>query len=397
MGPPATLVASGSASHDPLLPHRRLLGLQPEDFEPRPQPRGSSDLVDRMQTWARRVVQRLRAFGLEGLEETPGELGDHDDACVRIAYARGNVADATCLVLGVDATGVRAGLELPATQARGARTRLIDPARSLELSTALETLPEQFILSAPCSRDPTQAQGATADDIRTMLDEIERGPASPRQKMWIGWTLPRDVALEHAALLDEQLEDALVALAQVFALLLEDPVSSRDDQIAGGARRFERSAKNGGRHLKKEEGERDAVGARKGHGDRGRAGLSRPRGRGREREGEPDRETDAPEPVMESPSPRGRGPHVRRPPRPGLQGRTSGASRVAIGRGTRVRVLRGAFSGKVGVVHELDTKGNARVMLGLLAVRLEVKNLVPCAGTRPVLSSSHRKPIPDRS
>ena len=174
------------------------------------------------------------------------------------------------------------------------------------------------------------------------------------------------------------------------------PSASRDDHIAGGARRFERSAKDGGRHVK-EEGERDAAGARKGHGDRGRAGLARPRGRGREREGEPDRETDPPEPVVEAPSPRGRGPHVRRPPRPGLQGRASKASRVAIERGTRVRVLRGAFSGKVGVVHELDTKGNARVMLGLLAVRLEVKNLVPCAGTRPVLSSSHRKPIPDRS
>ena len=68
-------------------------------------------------------------------------------------------------------------------------------------------------------------------------------------------------------------------------------------------------------------------------------------------------------------------------------------------RGARVRVLKGPFSGKVGVVHELDGKGGARVMLGLLAVRLEVSNLVPAVEGRgrPVLSSSHRKPVPARS
>jgi hypothetical protein len=72
---------------------------------------------------------------------------------------------------------------------------------------------------------------------------------------------------------------------------------------------------------------------------------------------------------------------------------------VPIQKGTRVRVLKGAFSGKVGVVHELDGKGGARVMLGLLAVRLEVNNLVSDAEgrARPLLSSSHRKPLPARS
>ncbi len=88
---------------------------------------------------------------------------------------------------------------------------------------------------------------------------------------------------------------------------------------------------------------------------------------------------------------------LKLPPRPGLRGRASKGSHAAIERGTRVRVLRGAFSGKVGVVHELDGEGSARVMLGLLAVRLEVKNLLPCVEGRPVLSTSHRKPIPDRS
>src|SRR5208282_1812265 len=44
-------------------------------------------------------------------------------------------------------------------------------------------------------------------------------------------------------------------------------------------------------------------------------------------------------------------------------------------RGARVSVLKGPFAGKVGVVQELDGKGGARVMLGLLPVRLDLKNL----------------------
>jgi len=74
-------------------------------------------------------------------------------------------------------------------------------------------------------------------------------------------------------------------------------------------------------------------------------------------------------------------------------------SSASIERGARVRVLGGAFSGKVGVVHDLDGKGGARVMLGLLAVRLEVKNLTAHVDgrRRPVLSTSHRKPVPVRS
>jgi hypothetical protein len=64
-------------------------------------------------------------------------------------------------------------------------------------------------------------------------------------------------------------------------------------------------------------------------------------------------------------------------------------------KGARVRVLEGPFAGKVGVVQDLDGKGGARVMLGLLAVRLAVKDLVTLleGRARPLLSSSHRKPV----
>jgi hypothetical protein len=63
-----------------------------------------------------------------------------------------------------------------------------------------------------------------------------------------------------------------------------------------------------------------------------------------------------------------------------------------------VRVLTGPFAGKVGFVQDLDGKGRARVMLGLLATRVDVNNLVACAEgrERPALMSSHRRPLPAR-
>jgi transcription antitermination factor NusG len=67
-------------------------------------------------------------------------------------------------------------------------------------------------------------------------------------------------------------------------------------------------------------------------------------------------------------------------------------------RGTRVRVLTGPFMGKIGVVQEVDGRGGARVMLGLLATRLDVKDLIASTEgrERPSLGTSHRKPLPGR-
>ena len=72
---------------------------------------------------------------------------------------------------------------------------------------------------------------------------------------------------------------------------------------------------------------------------------------------------------------------------------------TGIERGAHVRVTAGPFSGKLGIVDELDGKGGARVLLGLLPVRLELKHLKVHADRRrrPVLATSHRKPVPVRS
>jgi transcription antitermination factor NusG len=80
----------------------------------------------------------------------------------------------------------------------------------------------------------------------------------------------------------------------------------------------------------------------------------------------------------------------------GSRAPTAGAG---IEKGAKVRVLEGPFAGKEGLVQELDGNGGARVMLGLLAVRIDVKDLISSAQGRgrPKLSSSHRRPVPVRS
>jgi hypothetical protein len=73
---------------------------------------------------------------------------------------------------------------------------------------------------------------------------------------------------------------------------------------------------------------------------------------------------------------------------------TQAPSPTTMEKGARVRVLRGAFADKVGVVNELDGRGGARVMLGLLSTRIDTADLVvvPDVRERPSLHSSHRKP-----
>lgn len=357
----------------------RPLALRPEDFDALGA-RRSSDLQRRMDTWASGVAPRLANFGLKPVDHARESHGP----VVHFAV-RGAGRDAAHIVLGVDGARVRAGLELPASQAETARARLSDSPRALELTRALEALPEQFAMGVLDDAAGIEASRATADDVRALVDRIERESAT----MWIGWTIPREVALEHAAVLDELLADAIVALAKVFALVGADVASRRP------ARRDRDATKR--RRLSRRRARVDGAMADDDERDRGPMGthaLESDRERETEREG--DAESEA---LRDPPLARGRGLDAKLPPRPSARRRASKASSDVIEKGTRVHVLKGPFSGKVGVVHELDGKGGARVMLGLLAVRLEVNNLVPAAEGRgrPRLSSSHRKPIPARS
>jgi hypothetical protein len=315
----------------------------------------------------------------------------------RVVFARAGVdiePPCTCLALSADPQGIAVALEVPAEHVHAVRMRLGEGARLLELTAALEALPEQFAIgvgSAELLSLPAAAN-ASPDDVRALVDRAER----QRQPLSVRWAIPRDVALEHAADLDDQLEDAIVALGSVFVLLTDEgpPAGARLPTARGRE----------GKHVPADD-------HRKGGKRRARA-LQRDEERERDREREPDSDVE-PESTREHAGPLRRTPSSLRTPghkllRPGLRSRRSHDERArgqeggavdAIEKGARVRVLDGPFAGKVGVVHELDGKGGARVMLGLLAVRLAVKDLALSVErrSRPLLSSSHRKPLPVRS
>jgi hypothetical protein len=274
--------------------------------------------------------------------------------------------------------------------------RMGEGARALALMAALEALPEQFAmgLGRLHGEEPAlpEAAHASPDEVRALVDRAER----QRLAFSVRWTVSREVALEHAADLDEQLEDAIVALSDVFA-----PLTDGGPPPAGERSRLPAARGREARHAAADDD-------RKGGKRRARA-LERDDERERDR-GEREREADVePDSVREHAGPVRRATSVRtpgrKPLRAGLRRRpiqddtARGSEGGTIDKGSRVRVLEGPFAGKVGVVHELDGKGGARVMLGLLAVRLAVKDLALSVErrSRPLLSSSHRKPLPVRS
>jgi hypothetical protein len=318
-----------------------------------------------MTSWGERVVPRLQALGLD-VTECRADGG-------RLVF----VPDGR-LMLAVDASRLEVALELPVREVAAVRARLGDAERALELASAIEALPEQFSTGAPGDAFPLPVTAASTDALRAMAERLE----SEQRPWWLGWSVPRVDALAHAALLDELLEDAAVALGTVLALLAWPPASTSS-----------RPKREEGAHPRRSRRDDDTRGTR-------RRARARSRDRDHDHEGEVEAE---PEPATDreasaAPFPRAT---LRTARRPGLGKRAMAGvdPKAPVEKGSRVRVLDGPFAGKVGAVQDVDGKGGARVMLGLLAVRLDVKDLVACSEgrARPLLSSSHRKPLPVRS
>lgn len=317
-----------------------------------------------MKGWGDGVVQRLHALGLD-----VAECRTERDRLVFLPDGR--------LTLRTGDTHIEVALELPTREVSAVRARLGDAERALELSAAIESLPEQFTMGSYDDGRLVPVTHASTDDVRALLGRLER----EQRPLWLGWSVPRADALAHAPLLDELVADAAVALGSVLALLAWTPASSMQ---SAGTDRVQRH------RVRRDED-------RKGTKRRARA---RSRDRDHDRDGDVDAEPEAALEREPAPASLNRA-ALRSALRPGLRSRPPPAidPRAPVEKGTRVRVLDGPFVGKVGAVQELDGKGGARVMLGLLAVRLDVKDLVACAEgrVRPRLSSSHRKPLPVRS
>ncbi|WP_394842586.1 KOW motif-containing protein [Pendulispora brunnea] len=255
-------------------------------------------LRSRMVAWARRIAARLSELGID-VEAT---WTDEEHIDVREQTAGGKMGTASIvfhapvrknaiLALRLRPKVVEVSVELyPSVHARAVQGEIVG---------LFDALPDQFSLGKieDLNRIPTRE--ANADDVRTLLE----GDAG----LWLGWSVPREVVLKHAALVGEQLGDAVIALSAVFALVTDIPAPSRNI---------------------------------------------------------------------------------------GSLAVTKTARANTLEKGSRVRVLSGPFVGKTGVIQELDARG-AKVMLGLLATRLDTSELALFkeGPNRPILSSSHRRPL----
>lgn len=315
------------------------------------------------------------------------------------------------------------------------RARLADGAEALagELLGALGALPDEFAIGVTAD-DRLAASAATPEALRAMIERA----ASGQVPLWIGWSVTRETAIEHAALLDEQLEDALVALAPIYRLA----TWSRDNDHVGLDRRIqsaeaERAKAHAEAEAQTEKWRAEQEESRKKSQEeaRVRAEERKPStppegGRAPSRRPSLDSLFGPPPERPAPPNGRPRAPSSR-PPRfampalpvavpvaapvkpiaheaPPPVPRPARAEAIASGlahlgdkshgleKGGRVRVCSGPFADKVGVIGELDGRGGARVLLGLLSTRLELSDLEPVIegrAERPALQSSHRKPL----
>ncbi len=371
----------------------------------------------RLLDWARPVAARLEAFGIAaeigGTDDHPNAGNGHRvddqrvifwrDAAARarlerlleqgrsLAMVRGTHRMHAHLALKIDATSVDVSVQVHPdawVDFRNIRARLTQPDLALELTAALESLPEQYVLKVT-ENDLLQLGGIDTNQLRDALDRAEASGAP----LWVGWIVPRDVAIEHAAVLEEQLEDAIVALAPVFRLIAWAPDNDcveldREWMLARAARvkaQEEADREQAAWEAKKAADERREAERRAPRRDRG----TRRTGNLPDSGAEPKVDAEPP-PVAALPAPA---------PRPAL--RLSRGARIVdvdpggvVDRNAKVQVLSGAFEGKVGIVQELDGRGGARVLLGLLAVRIDVGDLgvVREGRERPTLASSHRRP-----
>lgn len=423
--------------------HAAAIGLTAADFdaflEPATPPSRASGragaaaqrraLRERIEVWAHGVVPRLEQIGLGVEVVVPDELEQHlfsrapraiaqrvvllRDAFARAALPRllpevDPLRAHAHLALTIDSVHIEVCLEIsPDAEAdvKNLRARIADPSALLELTGLLEAMPDEFSIGVIGVPSFPRAQAATADDVRALLDDSQRNG----RPLWIGWSLKREVAIAHARELDEELADAVVALAHVWKMIAWAP---DNDLIAAGGKRTWRASRARAVEERRERG-REERRTRRAVSKKGTA--TRPEGSRREREDA--RRLGATE-TREAPV--SRQPTSDREPREDAAGDLLASARalprrpvlpttlrargapgslvphvdpsIPLEKGTHVRVLSGPFQGKLGVIEEIDGRGRARVRLGLLAATLDQKDVMaaPKDG-RPRLGSSHRR------
>jgi hypothetical protein len=368
---------------------------------------------------ARDELDRLldRGRSISAVIDDPSPYTRHAFLALRISAGEVEVCFAVHPDAKVDVDNLRARLSQPEGTADESQSPL-----AAELTSALHALPEQFTFGA-VGGDRVACGAATTEAIVAMLHRAADGQVP----LWIGWSIPRETAIEHADILDEQLEDALVALAPIYRLVAwsrENDHIALDRRLEGieqerARAHAELEAENARwRHEQAAARERSMAEARV-RGDERLDGTlparrptlatlfktTAPARSGSKQAGDaagrkppedayagrPETQRKAPAEIAQKPSRGGAGEQESGVAKPSPDGVRSGV----VEKGSRVRVRRGPFADKIGVISELDGRGGARVLLGLLSTRLELDelDLVVEGRDRPAFSSSHRKPL----
>lgn len=258
-----------------------------------------------------------------------------------------------------------------------------------DLAKALRALPDQFEIRAA---DHVPCAEATPEILVRLLAQAAEGGVP----LTIGWSVPKDTALEHAEILDDQLEDAIIALLPVYKLIAWSPENDhvgverrieglhqaqaelhaqvsaetekwRAEREAERARLAEaartRAAEDAGSsHFKPRKAPTLATLFKSGPAQAKPAPHDKP-----ERHDRQDKHDKQDRPEKPASKPRGASGDAPQPSAPKVP--------ATWGKGAKVGILQGPFAGKVGTIVDLDARGGARVMLGLLSTRIEIAHL----------------------
>ncbi len=390
-----------------------------------------AELRARALTWARGVVERLAELGM-GVEASTTTLGhthlspshglrvffcrdtqaraelerliDHKKTLAAALAGPANDQKHALLALTIDAARVEVSFEVhPAAwvDARNLRARLAEPEGVLELTSALESLPEEFAIGLASGMLRRPALEARAEQIR----ELVVRSATDQTPVWVGWSVPRNVAVRHSAQLDELLEGAIVALGPVYKVVTWAP--DNDLLVVGREWEAQRAARERAREERDRDWPRRKREPRPEHAKLAKlakqAKQAKPKGSAEEREPKSLKRAAIVAPAKRSElrlsTSAQKRPRLGRPARPSLRSMVARGTVTdvdpsgTIGKGSRVQVLSGPFVGREGTVQELDGKGFAKVFLGLLATRVALSDLVAAGGAKSrSLATSHRKP-----
>ena len=391
------------------------LRLGSEDFAA-PADVGSSYLFERLLGWGVALGVRLRAGGVrlelgapapdDGARELffvrarPKPVaGPSLGSRTEIHKARPAGVAYLSFRLGEDAVEVAFVVPAKARAERAHLERLLVEKPRLVLD-ALAALPLNFVVG-------TSKDGAAGARARRPVPDVDRAELSSllqkHETLWIGWTVPRAAVLAHQATAGGELEAAMLALGQLFRQVAWLQRATPSSATAGAATGKTRHREPRVREVA-DEGEPEPRSAPMTADDRlallrGARAAARPDARASLRlrssaGGRPARVTTRTATITSgagasyAAASAGARHRSRPPAAPGAVDLFPG-----LDRGAEVEVLAGPFIGRVGVVQEIDAKGDARVLFGLLATRIAAKDLALSGrdAARPSLGSSHRK------